>query len=113
MTEKISADRSGWVDLRDALNAAAEAMHEDWRARNTTTALSPWENSGPMHQHAIRESILPAITAAAPLIEQAVREDIDARIAALADLTGFETPAVAIDCARRIARGETSTTEEH
>jgi len=49
-----------------------------------------------------------AIRAAAPIIEAQVRESIAADIEEFARRCGFETPALAIQCAARIARGVTA-----
>lgn len=61
------------VDLTAALEAAARARWD--QARAVASHLSAWEDLDAARQHRIREDLLPAVTAAAGVVEATVRAD--------------------------------------
>lgn len=60
------------------LTAAVEAAAEAWWTANRMTHEPQWADAIPVYKHGTREELLPAVTAAAAVIEAQVR----ARIAA-------------------------------
>jgi hypothetical protein len=58
------------IDLTEAIEAAARGWFE------SAPFAPPWDGMGPMVKHRAMETMLPGITAAAPLIEAQVREQI-------------------------------------
>lgn len=75
------------IDLTEAVQAAAEGFCADLNPRTTLSELSA------IQRHVIREQALSYVTHAAPLIEDAVRAQIDQEIVTrLADLLDPATP---------------------
>ena len=63
------------IDLTEAVEEAARVRYERVR-RDRSDSTPPWHEASPIHQHAWREGVLAEVTAAAPLIERQVREQI-------------------------------------
>jgi hypothetical protein len=72
------------LDLTAAVDAAARAIFEAMWA-STAPPCPTWEDVPPPARHHHRESVLPAVAAAAEVIEQQVRERVAAEVEAEAD----------------------------
>lgn len=71
------------ADLREAVEAAAEYQFGLEAARLGIDAAhlgQAWDDAEPIVKHIYRESVLGAVAAAAPVIEAAVRAEVDAQI---------------------------------
>ena len=99
------------IDLTEAIEAAAQAH---LAATAVGTAGVGWADLNPWQQHSIREYVLPMVSAAAPLIEAQVREQVAREIEQLAGTrrrhsggTGqaYDSGNSALLDAARIARG--------
>ena len=95
------------IDLSAAVEAAARAIFEAMWATEARPCPT-WEDVPPPAKHHHRESVLPAVAAAAPLIEQAVREQVAAEIEAQLPNAAGMAQALALKIAARIARGGAS-----
>lgn len=61
------------IDLTEAVEAAAKAAWE----QATRIPDVPWEEAPPMLQHRVRATVLEPVTAAAAVIEAAVRAEVE------------------------------------
>ena len=68
------------LDLSAAVEAAAQAHLMTVAQRNDYREPLRWDDLNPIQQHALREHVLPYVTAAAPQIEAAVRAQASAEI---------------------------------
>ena len=96
------------ADLSAAIEAGARAQWEAMRERNPRYGHPAWELSDGRRRRAFLSGSAEVVVGAAPLIESQVREQIASEIEEFARRCGFETPALAIQLACRIARGVTS-----
>lgn len=91
------------LDLTEAVDAAARADYDDARTRapeGHPHKHITWDDAPPMVRHGWRDAVLLQVTAAAPLIERAVRERVAADIEAAATRFPSSTLTVAAQIAR-------------
>lgn len=88
------------IDLTEAVEAGARAQ----LAMVTAPAVVEWIELSPGQHHSFREHALPLVTAAAPLIEAQVREQIAREIEAEAETYGSQSAVDTFRIAARIAR---------
>lgn len=90
------------LDLTEAVEAAAS----DRYTAQFPHAGTDWAHLPAMNKHLAREVMLPIVTAAAPLIEAQVREQVAREIEARTTTTaGSQAFRAGMDRAARIARG--------
>lgn len=103
------------LDLTVAVEAAARAWYDDGRP----PGAAPYDAIDRLIRHRVMESILPAVAAATPLIEAAVREQVAREVAEMSTVVlthyrsgkhGYRLDATGVveDIAARIASGVTS-----
>ena len=89
------------LDLTEAVEAAARSLAHE-------AGLPAWDDMAPMSRHDLAEAVLPSISAAAPLIERQVREQVAREIEAQVvrdDFGRVNTFGMGEQHAARVARG--------